>query len=64
MHYIYLRVSSHKQSVKNQYFEIQKWCEQRNIYTYRVIAETMSGTISPDYRQLGVLLKKHKRGIA
>ena len=45
MHYIYLRVSSHKQSVKNQYFEIQKWCEQRNIYTYRVIAETMSGAL-------------------
>lgn len=62
MHYIYLRVSSHKQSVKNQYFEIQKWCEQRNIHTYRVIAETMSGAISPDYRQLGILLKKAQKG--
>lgn len=62
MHYIYLRVSSHKQSVKNQFFEVEKWCQQRNIHTYRVITETMSGTISPNYRRLGTLLKKAQKG--
>lgn len=62
MYYIYLRVSSHKQSVQNQYFEIKQWCQKRNIHQHSVIAETTSGTINPAYRQLGKLIKKAQRG--
>lgn len=62
MNYACLRVSTHKQSIENQYFEIQKWCEKHHIHIDSVCAESISGMINPSYRQLGKSIKKAKRG--
>lgn len=62
MNYVYLRVSTSKQTIENQNFEIQKWCENRNIHIDFIYQETMSGTIAPKYRRLGTILKKAKKG--
>lgn len=62
MNYVYLRVSSRKQSVKNQYFEIEKWCQVKNMQIHRIYAESASGTISPQYRKLGRIIQKAKCG--
>ena len=58
MIYGYIRVSSDKQTVENQRFEINKFCEQRNLLVNDWIEETISGTKNYTKRQLGKLLKK------
>lgn len=61
MIYGYIRVSSDKQIVENQRFEINKFCEKQNIVINDWIEETISGTKNYSKRQLGILLKKvHK----
>ena len=61
MIYGYIRVSSDKQTVENQRFEINKFCEKQNIVINDWIEETISGTKNYSKRQLGNLLKKvHK----
>lgn len=61
MIYGYIRVSSDKQTVENQRFEINKFCEKQNIVINDWIEETISGTKNYTKRQLGNLLKKvHK----
>lgn len=60
MVYGYIRVSSDKQTVENQRFEIQKFAENENIKIDGWIEETISGTQNYDKRQLGKLLKKVK----
>ena len=61
MIYGYIRVSSDKQTVENQRFEINKFCEKQNIVINDWIEETISGTKNYSKRQLGILLKKvHK----
>lgn len=61
MTYGYIRVSSDKQTVENQRFEINKFCEKQNIVINDWIEETISGTKNYSKRQLGILLKKvHK----
>ena len=62
MKYGYIRVSSDKQTVENQRFEITKYCEAHGIVIDGWIEETISGTKSPDKRKLGRLLKKIKTG--
>ena len=62
MKYGYIRVSSDKQTVENQRFEITKYCEAHGIAIDGWIEETISGTKSPDKRKLGRLLKKIKTG--
>ena len=44
MVYGYIRVSSDKQTVENQRFEINKFCEKQNIVINDWIEETISGT--------------------
>ena len=61
MVYGYIRVSSDKQTVENQRFEIDKFCEQENLIIDGWIEETISGTKAYNKRQLGVLLKRIKK---
>ena len=58
MIYGYIRVSSDKQTVENQRFEIRNFCQYQNLQIGDWIEETISGTKSYDKRQLGKLLKK------
>ena len=58
MIYGYIRVSSDKQTVENQRFEINNFCKQENIKVEGWIEETISGTKSYDKRRLGVLMNK------
>lgn len=58
MIYGYIRVSSDKQTVENQRFEINNFCEHKSIKIDGWIEETISGTKSYDKRLLGKLLNK------
>ena len=62
MTYGYIRVSTDKQTVENQRFEIICYAKAKNIHIDRWIEETISGTVSPDKRNLGKLLKIVKKG--
>ena len=58
MVYGYIRVSSDKQTVENQRFEINNFCLKENLHIDGWIEETISGTKNYDKRELGRLLKK------
>lgn len=62
MIYGYIRVSTDKQTVENQRFEINQFCERQEILVYKWIEETISGSKDVNERKLGKLLKKMKRG--
>jgi len=62
MIYGYIRVSTDKQTVENQRFEIKRYLKKSNIQVDEWIEETISGTISPNKRNLGKLLEKTKKG--
>lgn len=61
MVYGYIRVSSDKQTVENQRFEINNFCERENLTIDGWIEETISGTKAYNKRQLGVLLKRMQK---
>lgn len=61
MTYGYIRVSSDKQTVENQRFEINRFCESHKLSIDGWIEETISGTKSYSKRQLGALLKRVKK---
>lgn len=58
MIYGYIRVSSDKQTVENQRFEILQFCTKENLQIDGWIEETISGTKSYQKRALGDLLSK------
>ena len=58
MVYGYIRVSSDKQTVENQRFEIKCFCDKNGICIDGWIEETQSGTKTYTKRQLGKLLRK------
>lgn len=62
MIYGYIRVSTDRQTVENQRFEINNFVVKENLIIDRWIEETISGTKEVDKRQLGKLLKKLKAG--
>ena len=62
MIYGYIRVSTDKQTVENQRFEICKFLKDTKIQVDEWIEETISGTVSPSKRNLGKLLQKTKKG--
>ena len=62
MVYGYIRVSSDRQTVENQRFEIVNFCKAEALSIDGWIEETISGTCDYDKRRLGKLLKKAKRG--
>ena len=58
MIYGYIRVSSDKQTVENQRFEINNFCKRNNFSIDGWIEETISGTKAYNKRELGKLLKQ------
>ena len=62
MIYGYIRVSSDKQTVENQRFEIQEFCRVNNMGVDGWIEETISGTKAYSKRRLGTLIKHVKHG--
>ena len=58
MIYGYIRVSSDKQTVENQRFEINNFCSRESMVIDGWIEETISGTKNYNKRQLGKLLKR------
>lgn len=61
MIYGYIRVSTDKQTVDNQRYEINQFCERETIVINKWIEETISGSKNVEERKLGKLLKKMKR---
>jgi DNA invertase Pin-like site-specific DNA recombinase len=62
MVYGYVRISTEKQTAENQRFEITSFCKSRKIKIEKWITEKISGTKSPEKRQLGNLLKVVREG--
>ena len=62
MVYGYIRVSTDKQTVENQRFEILNYAASKGIFIDSWIEETISGTKSPSKRRLGLLLDKVQEG--
>ena len=62
MIYGYIRVSSDKQTVKNQEFEIGKFARERGIKIDQWIEETISSTKELKKRKFGKLLEKLQPG--
>ena len=62
MIYGYIRVSTDRQTVENQRFEINKFLIHSKLKIDEWIEETISGTVSPDKRNLGKLIEKTKKG--
>ena len=62
MVYGYIRVSTDRQTVDNQRFDIEKFCSKNNIKIEKWIEETISGTKAPGKRLLGSLLTIVKKG--
>ena len=60
MIYAYIRVSSDKQTVENQRFEIKAYCKKRDMIVNRWFEETISGVKDVQKRELGKLIKKMK----
>ena len=61
MNYGYIRVSTDKQTVENQRYEISEFALRNNLKIDYWIEETISGTLEPSRRQLGTLLEKIKK---
>jgi len=62
MVYGYVRVSTDRQTIDNQRFEIKRFCSKKNIAIDQWIEETISGTQLPEKRLLGSLLAEAKAG--
>ena len=56
MVYGYIRVSTDKQSIENQRFEIENFCKKQNLKIDEWMEETISGTKDVEKRKLGILL--------
>lgn len=61
MIYGYIRVSTDKQTVENQRFEIAKFAKSRNMKVEQWTEETVSGTRKANERMLGNLLNDLKK---
>ena len=60
MIYGYIRVSTDKQTVENQRYEIVEFCKNKELVIDKWIEETISGTKEVKKRKLGRLLNKMK----
>jgi putative DNA-invertase from lambdoid prophage Rac len=61
MIFAYIRVSTDRQTVENQRFEILKFADQKKIHVDKWIEETISGVKKYHERKLGKLLKNLKK---
>ena len=62
MNYGYIRVSTDRQTVENQRYEISNFCRREGLAVDGWIEETISGTKSYKKRELGKLLGKTRKG--
>ena len=62
MNYGYIRVSTEKQTIENQKFEINEFCKVKDIVIEKWVSETISGTKKLNERKFGLLMKKLKKG--
>ncbi len=62
MVYGYIRVSTDRQTVENQRFEISRFCAGRGIAVDGWVSEVISGTREPEKRALGRLLGRMRSG--
>ena len=62
MTYAYIRVSTDRQTLENQRFEIINYCRSENLHVDVWIQETVSGTLETTERKLGELLKQVRKG--
>jgi DNA invertase Pin-like site-specific DNA recombinase len=62
MVYGYIRVSTDKQTLENQRFEVTKFCERNGMVVGKWVDETISGTREVDKRKLGELLGNLQSG--
>jgi len=60
--YGYIRVSTEKQTVKNQKLVVKEYCKHHRIHNIQWISETVSGTKSPAQRKLGQLINSAQKG--
>ena len=58
MIYGYIRVSTDTQTTENQKLVIKEYCKQHRLHHVNWVAETISGTKSPEKRKLGQLMKQ------
>lgn len=61
MIYGYIRVSTDKQTVENQRYEVNQFCEKNILVVDKWIEETISGSKNLQERKLGKLLKKMRK---
>lgn len=61
MIYGYIRVSTDKQTVENQRYEVNEFCKKNILVVDKWIEETISGAKNLSERKLGKLLKKMKK---
>lgn len=61
MIYGYIRVSTDKQTLENQRYDINQFCDRNVFVIDKWIEETISGSKKLEERKLGKLLKKMKR---
>ena len=61
MIYGYIRVSTDKQTVENQRYEINRFMKRTGKKVDKWIEETISGTVKPENRDLGKLLQTAKK---
>ena len=62
MVYGYVRVSTDKQTSKNQKLVIKEYAKLKRLHNIQWIDETISGTKNPDKRKLGKLIEATKEG--
>ena len=62
MIYAYVRVSTDKQTLENQVFEVENFCQEEGININHWITEKISGTKDYEKRELGRTIKKLKAG--
>ena len=61
MIYAYVRVSTDRQTIENQRFEIGRFCKKNNLSISKWIEESISGMKAIQERKLGYLLKRMKK---
>jgi len=62
MIYGYIRVSTDRQTVENQRYEVNHFCQRNEFVVDKWIDETISGKKSAEERKLGKLLKRMRKG--
>jgi len=62
MIYAYVRVSTEKQSLEVQHYEITKYCESRGMEINMYVEEKVSGTVDFKLRGLNKIMKRCKPG--